>query len=140
MDSSLKMSVKSIRIVGAGLIGTSIGLALTARGTQVEMIDQDPNAQKLAQDLMASEISANPEVVLFAVPPSAFLEVASREFVINPESKFIDIGSVKTKPQQDISTIPGAKTRFLASHPMAGREVVGAASARADLFEGRPWI
>jgi prephenate dehydrogenase len=130
----------SIRIIGSGLIGTSIGLALAARGVQVEMLDLDQKAQKLAQDLIASEISGAPQVILFAIPPSALAETFEREFVLNPRSKFIDIASVKTKPQVEVSRISGGSSRFLATHPMAGREVGGAASARADLFEGRTWI
>ena len=130
----------SIRIIGSGLIGTSIGLALAARGVQVEMLDLDQKAQKLAQDLIASEISGAPEVILFAIPASALAETFEREFALNPGSKFIDIASVKTKPQVEVSRIKGRASRFLATHPMAGREVGGAASARADLFEGRTWI
>ena len=130
----------SIRIIGSGLIGTSIGLALAARGVQVEMLDLDQKAQKLAQDLIASEISGAPEVILFAIPASALAETFEREFALNPGSKFIDIASVKTKPQVEVSRISGGSSRFLATHPMAGREVGGAASARADLFEGRTWI
>ena len=130
----------SIRIIGSGLIGTSIGLALAARGVQVEMLDLDQKAQKLAQDLIASEISGAPEVILFAIPASALAETFEREFALNPGSKFIDIASVKTKPQVEVSRISGGSSRFLATHPMAGREIGGAASARADLFEGRTWI
>ena len=130
----------SIRIIGSGLIGTSIGLALSARGVQVEMLDLDQKAQKLAQDLIASEISGAPEVILYAIPPSALAETFEREFAFNQGSKFIDIASVKTKPQVEVSRISGGSSRFLATHPMAGREVGGAASARADLFEGRSWI
>ena len=130
----------SIRIIGSGLIGTSIGLALAARGVQVEMLDLDQKAQKLAQDLIASEISGAPEVILFAIPASTLAETFEREFALNPGSKFIDIASVKTKPQVEVSRISGGSSRFLATHPMAGREVGGAASARADLFEGRTWI
>ena len=130
----------SIRIIGSGLIGTSIGLALAARGVQVEMLDLDQKAQKLAQDLIASEISGAPEVILFAIPASALAESFEREFAFNPGSKFIDIASVKTKPQVEVTRISGGSSRFLATHPMAGREVGGAASARADLFEGRTWI
>ena len=130
----------SIRIIGSGLIGTSIGLALSARGVQVEMLDLDQKAQKLAQDLIASEISGAPEVILYAIPPSALAETFEREFAFNPGSKFIDIASVKTKPQVEVSRISGGSSRFLATHPMAGSEVGGAASARADLFEGRSWI
>ncbi len=130
----------SIRIIGSGLIGTSIGLALAARGVQVEMLDRDQKAQKLAQDLIASEITDTPEVILFAIPASALAESFEGQFKLNPGSKFIDIASVKNKPQVDVSRIKGAAERFLATHPMAGREVGGAASARADLFEGRTWI
>ena len=140
MAQSEGRDIKSIRIVGSGLIGTSIGLALAARGVDVEMLDSDPKAAKLAQDLMASKISQNPDLVLFAVPASALAEVFEREFKINPRSKFIDIASVKTKPQVEVSRFEGAAKRFLATHPMAGREIGGAASARADLFEGRSWI
>ncbi len=130
----------SIRIIGSGLIGTSIGLALAVRGVQVEMLDLDQKAQKLAQDLIASEIAVLPEVVLFAIPASALAESFERQYVLNPGSKFIDVASVKTKPQVEVSRIKGGASRFLATHPMAGREVGGAASARADLFEGRTWI
>jgi len=130
----------SIRIIGSGLIGTSIGLALAARGVQVEMLDLDQKAQKLAQDLIASEAALDPELVLFAIPASALAATFEREYLLNPGSKFIDIASVKTKPQVEVLKISGGSSRFLATHPMAGREVGGAASARADLFEGRTWI
>ncbi|ASY29018.1 prephenate dehydrogenase [Candidatus Planktophila lacus] len=140
MATSEGKAFSSIRIIGSGLIGTSIGLALAARGVQVEMLDLDQKAQKLAQDLIASEISGAPEVILFAIPASALAETLEREFALNPGSKFIDIASVKTKPQVEVSRISGGSSRFLATHPMAGREVGGAASARADLFEGRTWI
>jgi len=130
----------SIRIIGSGLIGTSIGLALAARGVDVEMVDRDPKAQKLAQDLIATKVSSDPEVILFAIPASALAESFEHQFELNSRSKFIDIASVKTKPQVDISRINGGAPRFLATHPMAGREIGGAASARADLFEGRSWI
>jgi prephenate dehydrogenase len=137
------MSFPSIRIVGSGLIGTSIGLGLAAKGVEVEMVDLDPKAQKLAQDLIASQSGAralNPAVVLFAIPASSLSETLESEYALNPESIFIDIASVKTKPQLEVSRSSIPKSRFLATHPMAGREVGGAANARADLFQGRSWI
>ena len=70
----------SIRIIGSGLIGTSIGLALAARGVQVEMFDRDQKAQKLAQDLIASEVAGSPEVILFAIPASALAESFEGQF------------------------------------------------------------
>ncbi len=52
----------------------------------------------------------------------------------------MDIGSVKTKPLLEVSTLEGLLYRFCGTHPMAGREVSGAVSARADLFLDRAWI
>jgi prephenate dehydrogenase len=62
------------------------------------------------------------------------------EFSANPKSAFIDIGSVKSKVKVEVSTSLMPVNRFLPTHPMAGREMGGAESARADLFQGRAWI
>lgn len=135
-----KGAVSSIRILGSGLIGTSIGLALAARGVRVEMVDSDLKASELAQSLVNSKPSSSPEVVLFALPTSSLSEVLNSEFDLNPEARFIDIGSVKTKPLLEVTNSKIPSSRFLATHPMAGREVGGAESARADLFEARTWV
>ena len=84
-----------VRIVGSGLIGTSIGLALVAHGVEVDMRDIDPRAQLLARDLVKSLDLKEPELTIFALPSSRLVEVLDSEFSINPGSKFIDIGSVK---------------------------------------------
>jgi len=131
---------KSIRIVGAGLIGTSIGLALKAAGASIEFVDVDANAELLANDLVKSERSEKPELVVIATPPSAFKSAIERESTLNPQAILMDIGSVKTKPLAEVSTFEGLLSRFCGSHPMAGREVNGAVSARADLFSDRAWI
>ena len=129
-----------VRIVGSGLIGTSIGLALAAQGVQVDMRDKDARAQLLARDLVKSQDLKNPELTIFALPSSDLSEVLNEEFLLNPESKFIDIGSVKTKPLLDVSKSDIPDEFFMATHPMAGREVGGAESARADLFQSRTWV
>ena len=134
------MKSKSIRIVGAGLIGTSIGLALKAAGASIEFVDVDANAELLANDLVKSERSEKPELVVIATPPSAFKSAIERESTLNPQAILMDIGSVKTKPLAEVSTFEGLLSRFCGSHPMAGREVNGAVSARADLFSDRAWI
>ena len=134
------MSIKSVRIVGSGLIGTSIGLGLSAKGIDVLMVDIDPRAQKLAQDLVGKAAVGPAELTIFAVPTSSLKSVVPSEFSLNPKSKFIDIGSVKTKPIVEVVTGGIPKARFCPTHPMAGREIGGAESARADLFLGRPWI
>ena len=129
-----------VRIVGSGLIGTSIGLALVSRGLKVDMRDIDPRAELLARDLVKSQELKDPELTIFALPSSSLSQALDSEFAINPGSKFIDIGSVKTKPLLDVSRSSIPSKNFLATHPMAGREVGGAESARADLFQSRTWV
>ena len=132
--------LSKVRIVGSGLIGTSIGLGLVQRGIAVEMIDSDLSAQALAMDLTGGVVVADPELVVFALPTSALSQVIKSEIAINPQSTFMDVGSVKNEVVLQVKTIPGFSERFLPTHPMAGREIGGASSARADLFQGRSWI
>ena len=129
-----------VRIVGSGLIGTSIGLGLVQRGIAVEMVDSDPSAQALARDLTGGVVVVDPELVIFALPTSALSQVMQSEIAINPQSTFMDVGSVKSEVVLQVKTFSGLSTRFLPTHPMAGREIGGAGSARADLFQGRSWI
>jgi prephenate dehydrogenase len=129
-----------VRIVGSGLIGTSIGLGLVQRGIAVEMVDSDPSAQALARDLTGGVIVVDPELVIFALPTSGLSQVIQSEIAINPQSTFMDVGSVKSEVVLQVKTFSGLSTRFLPTHPMAGREIGGASSARADLFQGRSWI
>ena len=129
-----------VRIVGSGLIGTSIGLGLVQRGIAVEMIDSDLSAQALAQDLIGGTEVVNPELVVLAVPTSALSQVINTELTINPQSTFMDVGSVKNEVVLKVQTFSGLSVHFLPTHPMAGREIGGASSARADLFQGRSWI
>jgi prephenate dehydrogenase len=130
----------TVRIIGSGLIGTSIGLGLRAHGLAIEMIDTDSKAQLLAQDLVGPKPTNAPDFVIFALASSRLENVLNEEYRLNPNSRFMDTGSIKSKPALKVisSEIPPA--RFLLSHPMAGREVSGPQSARADLFESRSWI
>ena len=134
------MTLTKVRIVGSGLIGTSIGLGLAAKGISVEMVDIDPRSQALAQDLVGPSKEGSSELVVLAAPISALSSLLDAEFALNSTSSFIDISSVKTNPKLYVSSSKLPLHRFLPSHPMAGREVGGAESARADLFQGRPWI
>ena len=129
-----------VRVVGSGLIGTSIGLGLIQRGVAVEMIDSDPTSASLANDLVGGATVVNPELVVLAMPTSQLSMVIEGEIALNPNSTFIDVGSVKGEVEVKVKTISGLSRRFLPTHPMAGREIGGAASARADLFQGRSWI
>jgi len=132
--------LSKVRIVGSGLIGTSIGLGLVQRGIAVEMVDSDPLAQAMAKDLTGGVVVVDPELVVFALPTSSLTQVIEHEIAINPQSTFMDVGSVKNEVVLQVKTFSGLSTRFLPTHPMAGREIGGSSSARADLFQGRSWI
>ena len=132
--------MKKVRIVGAGLIGTSIALALAGKNIAVQMVDSDSSHALLAQDLAGKAFAGSAELVIFALPSSQLPNVISFEFELNPLATFMDIGSIKTKPQLEIDSYHGLAARFCGTHPMAGREIGGPEAARADLFDGRAWI
>lgn len=132
--------IKKIRIVGAGLIGTSVGLRLKAAGSTVEIIDIDPSAMKLAADLVKSEAIAEPDLIIVTVPISANTEVVINQLKNNPRSVVCDFASVKSDLLLKVKELSANPENFFSLHPMAGREINGAENARADLFEGRAWI
>ncbi|CAN2199243.1 TyrA Prephenate dehydrogenase [Candidatus Nanopelagicaceae bacterium] len=133
-------TLSRVRIVGSGLIGTSIGLGLVQRGVLVEMVDSAPASQSLANDLVGGVVVSEPQLVIFALPTSKLSVVIEQEIQLHPNSTFMDVGSVKNEVVLQVKTFSGLSKRFLPTHPMAGREIGGAGSARADLFQGRSWI
>ena len=133
-------SLSGVRIVGSGLIGTSIALALAKNSIPVDLVDSDARSENLANDLAMGEKLVDPELVIFALPSQNLPMVIEREFALNPNSTFIDIGSVKTNPLVTIAASRLPLAQFVATHPMAGREIGGPESARGDLFEGRSWV
>jgi prephenate dehydrogenase len=139
----MENSLNHVRIVGAGLIGTSIALALRATGVTVTLCDSDSRAEALARDLMGDkngDSSGVEDLCIVATPPDAVAGVIKAELSRNPELRVMEISSIKTKPVLDVSKIGFDLAFFAPTHPMAGREVSGPQSARGDLFQGRPWI
>ena len=135
------MTLSHIRIIGSGLIGTSIGLALSSKGVKVTMVDIDEKSAQLAQDLMGyAAPDTDSELTLIASPVSTISQVIRDVKQQGLNLGFIDISSVKNNPKVEVSALGFDMSRFLPTHPMAGREVGGAESARADLFQSRPWI
>ena len=132
--------MKSVVVVGAGLIGTSIALACKKSGAEVELFDSDLRAQHLANDLVNSQSVPNPELVVIATPTSSVKSIFSKLIERYPNSVFIDTGSVKTKVKVDIQSFGDQAKNFCPTHPMAGREVDGAEGAQSDLFQGRTWV
>jgi prephenate dehydrogenase len=132
--------ISSVRIVGSGLIGTSIGLCLKAAGVNVEMIDIDPNTAKLAQDLVKSTPVSEPDLIIVAVPIGVNQSEVIKQLNTNQSSIVCDLASVKSDLLLKVAELSANSENFVSLHPMAGREMSGAQSARADLFTGRAWI
>lgn len=130
----------SVRVIGAGLIGTSIALALKNAGKKVEVVDSNSSNLAIASDLVKSEEISTPDLILVAVPVEVTKQVVLKALLDNPGSVVCDLASVKSDLQVEIAKLSDGVKRFISLHPMAGRESSGAESARADLFDGRAWI
>jgi prephenate dehydrogenase len=130
----------SARIVGSGLIGTSIALSLKASGVSIQMVDIDDRAQRLANDLVNGENIDKPDLIIISASISRNLELVLEELNQNAGSIVLDIASIKSNLLDEVAKLSDNPENFISSHPMAGREVSGAESARADLFLGRAWI
>lgn len=134
---------EQIRIVGSGLLGTSIGLGLIEHGVDVIVDDASPASRRLAVDYGAGRAPAaddSPGLIVVCVPPDVTAEVVRAELERHSDALVTDVASVKVGPLEELRAAGADLSRYLGSHPMAGRERGGAVSARADLFLGRPWI
>lgn len=143
-ESALAPRVRgTVRIVGAGLLGASIGHALSARGVDVALDDTSPSQLRLAVDYGAGRRatdSDDPSLVVVAVPPDVTADVVERELARFPQAVVTDVASVKLEPLRTLRERGVDLTHYIGSHPLAGRERGGAISARADIFVGRPWV
>jgi prephenate dehydrogenase len=133
-----------IAVIGTGLIGTSIALALRGHGSTVWLTDSDPAAARLAADLGAGELlpdapNAPADVAVIAVPPAAVAATLAEAQTRNLAHSYTDVASVKQLPVADARNQGCDLTRYVPGHPLAGREKHGPAAARADLFLGRTW-
>jgi prephenate dehydrogenase len=133
----------TVRIVGAGLIGTSIGLALTKLGIDVSLVDASPANSRLAVDYGAGKPAVDgesPALIVVCVPPDVTASVVRSELINFPNAVVTDVASVKSPILDELAASAADLSRYVGSHPMAGREKGGAASGRADIFVARPWV
>ena len=133
-----------IAIIGLGLMGGSLALALRDHGQQLLGCDKDPAALKLAQEQNLfiklsrdpAEILPEAEVVILATPVHAILELIKHLPGLHPGSPIVlDLGSTKTDVLRAMEKLP---SRFnpLGGHPMCGKEMPGFENAEADIFRG----
>jgi prephenate dehydrogenase len=133
-----------VRIVGTGLIGASLGLALSRKGFQVSLDDPSPTAAAIARDLGAGALAMDtvtaPDLVVVATPPDVVADVVAAELSQWADAVVTDAASVKGAVLTALQDRGADLSRYVGSHPMAGREKSGAMAAQGDLFEGRSWV
>ena len=133
-----------VLVVGAGLLGTSIGLALRRRGIDVLLSDLSEEHLRTASGLGAGRALApddRPAVVVVAVPPDHLGPAIAAALEDHADAVVTDVGSVKAAPLAAVRRQVDAEAlaRYVGSHPMAGSERSGPLAASAALFDGRPW-
>jgi len=123
-------------VVGTGLIGGSVGLALRAGGWHVSGVDRDHDRERRAVELGAIDrVGHDPEAELtfVALPVGSIADAAAT--ALSDGGVVTDVGSVKAPVVAAVD-----HPRFVGGHPMAGSEELGVEGARVDLFEGAAWV
>src|SRR6266446_9212657 len=146
------MAFKQVTIIGTGLIGGSLGLALKKRHLAGRIIgcDRAPVLERAHECGAIESGSTHPadamrgsDLVVLATPVLAILDLIGRLGPALPAKTLVtDVGSTKVEVVQRAVKSFGrnASQRFLAGHPMAGKENAGVEFADADLFEGAAWL
>jgi prephenate dehydrogenase len=145
--------IDRISILGTGLLGTSVGLALRAAGFKGSIVGWNRGAEQgqLAHSMGAIDsVAADPieaarasQVTLLAVPIYATLDFMEKlAGVLSPEQLGTDVGSTKRVISETAARLYNTPERaaFLPGHPMAGKERGGAALGDANLFRGAVWL
>lgn len=145
--------IDRISILGTGLLGASVGLALRKAGFQGSITgwNRSPEQARLAQKMGAiDEVASDPieaarasQITLLSVPIFATLDFMEKLApVLTPEHLVTDVGSTKRVISEAAARLYNTPERpaFLPGHPMAGKERGGAALADADLFRGAVWL
>ncbi len=124
-------------IIGSGLIGGSIGLALRKRGWHVTVTDADPAVASQAVDEgVAHRTGPDEEAdVTFVCVPVGDIPGRVQEALAATSGIVTDVGSTKESISHAVRD-----PRFIGGHPMAGSEQDGLAGADADLFAGATWV
>ncbi len=130
-----------VLVVGTGLVGTSVGLALRRASVDVHLADVDPAHVRVAESRGAGsrELPARAWLVVVAVPPDHVAAAVVQALRDWPAATVTDVGSVKAAPLAAVSATDADVSRYVGSHPMAGSEQSGPWAASADLFDGRAW-
>ena len=140
---------ENIAIVGFGLIGGSIALAIRERWPSIRItaVDRPPvlahAAGSGAIDRTARNVAdlSGIDLLILAAPIEQNLRLLPEAAAIVGDGGLItDVGGTKRDIVNAARALSGARAAFVGGHPIGGAEQGGFAFARADLFHGRPWI
>ena len=146
------MAIRQITIIGTGLIGGSLALALRKKKFAGRIIgcDREATLEKARNRGAIDEGTTNPgdavrgsQVVVLATPVLAIVDLIERVGSVLPAKALLtDVGSTKAAVVEQAAKVFGktAGKRFLAGHPMAGKELSGVDFADADLFQKAVWF
>ena len=146
------MHIRQITIIGNGLIGGSLGLALKKQHFPGRIVgcDSAPVLERALEKGAISSGHTNPtdavhgsDVVVLAAPVAAIIGLIELLGpAVSAETLLTDVGSTKARILASASKVlgPTAPQRYLAGHPMAGKEQAGVESADPDLFQGAAWF
>jgi prephenate dehydrogenase len=133
-------------VIGTGMIGTSVALALRERGAMVWLADAAPAAARLAAEIGAgTELPDDgppggpADLAVLAMPPEAVAPALAAAQARDLARWYTDVASVKELPLAAARELGCDLSSFAGGHPLSGRERSGPAAARADLFLGRTW-
>ncbi|MYY11360.1 prephenate dehydrogenase [Streptomyces sp. SID4919] len=135
--------MRTALVIGTGLIGTSIALALAGRGVTVHLMDHDPQQARTAAALGAGtdEPPAGPvDLAIVAVPPAHVAATLAGVLCDGAARAALDVASVKGGPRRELEALGVDLSAYIGTHPMSGREKSGPLAATDNLFEGRPWV
>jgi len=139
MSADESLLAGPVLVIGAGLLGTSVGLALARSGVPVLFSDVNGDHVRTAEGLGAGHAwrGEAPQVVVVAVPPDHLGETIQRA-LSDTDAVVTDVGSVKGGPLRAVGSHPRLAA-YVGGHPMAGSERSGPLAASEALFDGRPW-
>jgi prephenate dehydrogenase len=138
-----------VAIVGLGLIGGSIALALRERWSSVLITAVDrPSVLAHASSSGAIDRAANTvaeigpaDLIVLAAPVRQNVELLPQAMSVRPDGAVVtDVGGTKRDIVGAAAALPAGTTAFIGGHPIGGAERGGFGFARPDLFRGKPWI
>jgi prephenate dehydrogenase len=134
--------MSDVLVLGCGLIGTSVGLALREADRDVLLHDAAPAVVQAAVARGAGRAwdrQQGADLVVVAVPPRATAAVLLEAQNLAVGRTFTHVASIQSHVQREVEALGCDMSSIVGGHPLAGRETSGPGAATADLFVGRPW-